>query len=141
MVNNNVLIKITRSLGILDWPSQVNYMRLHLKELLKGFPGIGLGHLSLVKYCDLTANDLYILDEALMAEGGNASMMINNCNGEIIGIGTGAWSGYNVGDILKHRCNKDDLVLRVDCRPKETGGAGYFYFYKSKKNFQDDQSR
>lgn len=141
MINNNVLIKIVRGLGILGWPDQVNYMRLHLKELLKGFPGIGLGHLSLVRYQDLIPSDLYILDKAILGDVEDTPLMIDNSSGKVIGIGLGAWSGYELGDIAEIKLKKNDLVLRVDCRPKETGGAGYYYFYKSVKNFQDDKDK
>lgn len=135
MVDVNVLIKVTRKLGILDWPTQVNYMRLHLEEMLKGFPGIGLGHLTLIEYKDLLEDDIYIYDPSILSENTETPMMIKE--GVIIGIGCGSNTGKLPGDKFNKDISPTLLVLRVDCRPKDTGGAGYYYFYKSKKNYQD----
>lgn len=137
MVDVNTLIKITRGLGFIDWPTQVNYMRLHLPELLKGFPGIGLGHLTIVEYRDLLKDDIFIVDSALMSEGSETPMMIKQ--NEIIGIGLGHNTGKHIGDSINLNLDPSTLVLRVDCRPKDTGGAGYFYFYKSKRDYQDEE--
>lgn len=140
MIDNNTLIKIVRSLKIIDWPDQVNYMRLHLKSLLRGFPGIGLGHLTLIKYKDLLKNDIFIYDPAIMYECPNPTtppIMIKNS--KVVGIGEGPFTGIHVDDdITNLTIDPDSLILRVDCRPKPTGGAGYFYFYKSKRNYQKE---
>lgn len=139
MVDVNTLIKIVRELKIIDWPDQVNYMRLHLEELLKGFPGIGLGHLSLVKFKDLLKTDTYIYDPSIMSKQVGTPMMITK--DIIIGIGCGPFTGKKPTERVELDIPDNQLVLRVDCRPKETGGPGYFYFFKSKKDYQDVEDK
>lgn len=138
MVNNSVLIKVVRSLGYIDWPSEVNYMRLHLKKLLLGFPGINLGHISLVKFKDLLDSDLFILDPSLISEDKGTPIMYSK-EGKIIGIGAGPYTGKTLDSIDKLEISPEFYVLRVDCRPKDTGGPGYYYFYKSKRNYECEQ--
>ena len=136
MVDNNTLIKIVRSQGILNWPDQVNYMRLHLKKLLKGFPGIGQGHITLVKFRDIMEDDIYIYDPSIFKVAVGTPIMIQGS--KILGIGMGTATGKHLNDEINLTINPEEFVYRVDCRPKITGGAGYFYFYKSKRDYQQN---
>lgn len=61
--------------------------------------------------------------------------------GEILGFGYGL--GLNdanrrrkLGSQYTVSWSSWDVVVRVDCIPKETGGAGYYYFFKSYRDFR-----
>lgn len=150
MINTDTLIKICRNRGYkIDWPEQVNKMKLRLNEIKLGFPGIRNDHLSLIEIKDLIPGDIFIYDNFIESDRirDDAPIMLRfleNKNCYIEGIGCGLDSIRDPKRTLFKW--KDEvsfplvpynfLVYRVDVRPTENGGPGYYYFFKSYRDFR-----
>ena len=151
MINDNVLIKTERARGHKeDWPEIVIQMKERLNEVKLGFPGLGNDHLSLVPFSQIKVGDWFIWDlylECYSRSGDEAPLFLNYLEeGEarIEGIGCGIDSKRDP-DRLKFRwmdviglppISENTLVLRVDVRPTLNGGPGYYYFYRSYRDFR-----
>lgn len=153
MINDDTLIKVVRKhLGHReDWPERVIEMNKRLGELKLGFPGIGNDHMSLVTYDSLNLGDLFILDDHLLDLGGRSGdeapilyLKVTDSNAVIEGIGCGIDSvrdperlKYRWKDVVElPKIPGNTLVLRVDVRPDLNGGPGYYYFYKSYRDWR-----
>jgi hypothetical protein len=148
MINDDILIKVSRLRGHkYDWPDHVCKLKARLNEIKQGFPGINNNHLSLINYGDAKIGDIIIVDLHLFCEttGDEAPLMLrlNETNCTIEGIGAG--NDSNDLDRILHRWQdsipipplpKDFLVYRVDVRPTLNGGPGYYYFFKSYRDFR-----
>lgn len=151
MINDDILIKFVRKRGYSKtWPDQVNLMKSRMTDMKLGFPGIGNDHLSLVEFKDIKIGDIFIYDpyvESGTNSGDEAPIMlklINNSKCYVEGIGCGLdskrdpdrtklrWRDYI--DLLNIPLNF--LVFRVEPRPTLNGGPGYYYFYKSYRDFR-----
>lgn len=151
MINDNVLIKTERARGHKeDWPEIVIQMRERLNEVKLGFPGLGNDHLSLVPFSQIKVGDWFIWDlylESYSRSGDEAPLFLNYLEegkARIEGIGCGIDSKRDP-DRLKFRwmdvislppISENTLVLRVDVRPTLNGGPGYYYFYRSYRDFR-----
>jgi hypothetical protein len=149
MINDEVLIKYKRAIGYkTSWPEQVIQMKERLKEMKLGFPGIRNDHLTLVPMSAIGVGDIFILDDyiGLDKRGDNAPLMLKNIgNGYyIVGIGCGLDSERDpdrlclrYGDIIDTiGVDNNYPVCRVDVRPTMNGGPGYYYFFKSYRDFR-----
>lgn len=150
MLNNDTLIKYSRNRGHkTDWPDKVNYMRLRLDEIKLGFPGIRNDHLSLVEWKDIVEGDIFIYDSNIedKVRPTEAPIMFrklpeNNLYIEGIGCGLDLERDpyrlkYRWKDTIKSPGFSDNqLVYRVDVRPTINGGPGYYYFFKSYRDFR-----
>lgn len=149
MIDSGTIIKIVRSRGHKsDWPEWTNAIIEKLGEMKLGFPGIGNDHLSLVTMKTIEPGEIFIWDPYLyliQPRGDEAPYMLKSLeSGEflILGIGCGIDSirdpdrNIRVGDIIKLSLGPDDLVCRVDVRPTLQGGPGYYYFFKSYRDFR-----
>ena len=151
MVNDDVLIKYERARGHKeDWPEQVMKMKMRLEEVKLGFPGIRNDHLSLVPVSIIQRGDIFIWDPYFECDkkGDLAPLMLRNDGSGmfyVYGIGIGddserdperikiRWQDtIQLGD---NGPGQDDLVYRVDVRPSTVGGPGYYYFFKSYRDF------
>lgn len=151
MINDDVLIKYARSRGYkhLTWPEQVMKMKDRMTEMKLGFPGLGNDHLSLIEYKDAKPGDIIIFDPSV--ESGNntfddAPIMLKLCEGGksiVEGIGKGVdskdpYRRVRWKDIITTpQIPESFLVFRVDVRPDLNGGPGYYYFFKSYRDFRD----
>ena len=152
MVNDNILIKYERARGhMTDWPDIVIQMKERMKEMKLGFPGIGNDHISMVPFSDIKPGEIFIWDlyvEGMTRSGDEAPMMLRvSDDGKtcmIEGIGCGVDSVRDP-DRLKYRwrdiiptpqIDPNFLVFRVDVRPTLNGGPGYYYFFKSYRDFR-----
>ena len=153
MINDDILIKVVRNgLGYkTDWPDRVIEFKKRLDELKLGFPGIGNDHLSLVWYDSIKEGDMFIVDEHLLDMGGRTGdeapilyKKFTHTDAIIEGIGCGIDSTrdpdrikYRWKDIIELPKFPDKmLVLRVDVKPDLNGGPGYYYFYKSYRDWR-----
>ena len=142
MIDTGRLIKIVRGRGFTDWPEKVKCMSERIDECKLGFPGIGNDHMSLLEYREISTDELFIYDPYLTSDqrGQEYVPMMLKKLGEnkylVVGIGL----GLNTADPRREIRWKDtvtldipgdNLVMRVDVRPKETGGPGYFYFFRA----------
>lgn len=151
MINDSVLIRIVRFRGHrTTWPEAVRLLKERLKEVKLGFPGLGNDHLSLVPFKNIKEGDLFIWDPYLeypTREGDEAPLLLNWLRGRdvrIDGIGCGIDSVRDP-DRIKLRwmdmiemppIDPEALVLRVDVRPTLNGGPGYYYFFRSPRDFR-----
>lgn len=143
MIDNGKLIKTVRSRGFIDWPEKVKQLINRLSECKLGFPGIGNNHISLLELNQIGVGDIFIYDPYLTSDTRGDDYVpyllekLSTPRKYLIhGIGKGLnkkdperlirWK-----DTIELTIRPDELVLRVDVRPKETGGPGYFYFYRS----------
>lgn len=152
MINDDVLIKTARRRGYKDtWPEQVMRMRNRMTEMKLGFSGIGNDHMSLVEFKTIGPGQIFIYDpyvESGSGTGDEAPMMLKvledgkSCY--ILGIGVGLDSQRDP-DRTKFRWRdtipmppipEDFLVFRVDVKPCLNGGPGYYYFFKSYRDFR-----
>jgi hypothetical protein len=150
MVNDNILIKYERSRGHKhDWPDIVIAMKQRMIEMKLGFPGIGNDHMSLVPFSTIEKDQLFIWDPYVesMTRGDEAPILFKNLGdgkARIEGIGCGIDSVRDPDrtklrwmDIVDMPQLPDDfLVFRVDVRPTLNGGPGYYYFFKSYRDFR-----
>ena len=150
MINDDVLIKVERSRGHkLTWPEQVVKMKARLYNTKIGFPGIKNDHLSIVEFGNIHLGDLFIYDPYIELGDGcgdEAPMMLKDLGSgkyRIEGIGCGIDSKkdpdrlkFRWMDIIDFQIPQDFLVLRVDPRPDLNGGPGYYYFFKSYRDFR-----
>ena len=151
MINDDILIKFSRSRGHkFDWPQHVRYMRNRLYDVKLGFPGIKNDHIDLVTMSDIQPGDYFIIDPYLesMNVGSQAPKMfklLDNGKYSIEGIGYGLdiddpdRNKYRYKDIIStipFNINENSLCIRVNVRPDLTGGPGYYYFYKSYRDFR-----
>jgi hypothetical protein len=150
MINTDIIIKIERQRGHkYDWPEQTREMIKRLNELKLGFPGLGNDHLSLVPFEQIKQGDWFIWDEYIESKkrGDSAPMMLNWIEpgkARIEGIGCGLdlkrdpdRIRYRWMDIIDlPELKEGQLVVRVDVRPTLNGGPGYYYFYKSYRDFR-----
>lgn len=151
MVNDDILIKYSRARGhSIDWPEQTRVMKERLKEMKLGFPGIGNDHISLIPVSKLNLGDIFIYDPYIesSARGDEAPIMLRIIDSDgycyVEGIGCGE-DLLRDPDRIKIRwkdevpfppINEDFLVYRVDVRPTMNGGPGYYYFFKSYRDFR-----
>jgi len=150
MINDSVLIKYERARGHkTDWPEIVIQMKERMKEMKLGFPGLGNDHMSLVTFENIKVGDWFIWDlyGESMTRGDEAPLLLNYLEpgkARIEGIGCGIDSVRDP-DRIKYRwmdiidlpnIPNDFLVFRVDVRPTLNGGPGYYYFYKSYRDFR-----
>lgn len=147
MVNLDVIIKKIRNLypGSYNWPELSYRLEVRLKECLRGFPGIGFSDISLIEFKNLLPDDLWILDTELLTRSrilDNAPIMFSSVDKKnniyrVEGIGCQEDSrdplrkSIRWMDLHSPEVSPDDLVIRVDCRPTENGGPGYYYFFKA----------
>ena len=150
MINDNVLIKYERARGHkTDWPDIVIAMKDRIREMKLGFPGIGNDHMTLVPYNTIERGEIFIYDLYVesMTRGDEAPLMLKalgNNQFYIMGIGCGVDSvrdpdriRFRYGDtIWLPGINPDFLVFRIDVRPTLNGGPGYYYFFKSYRDFR-----
>lgn len=149
MINDDVLIKKSRLRGHkYDWPQEVRYMKERLEQVKLGFPGIGNDHIDLIEYKDIKEGDIFIYDcylENADDTGYDTApkmyRVIKTGLMVVEGIGTGLDLGdkeraIKWRDIVKPNIDSISLVLRVNVRPNETGGPGYYYFFKSTRDFR-----
>ncbi len=149
MINDYTIIKLSRKvLGDNSeyWPRRVRYIKNHLEEMKLGFPGIGNSHMSFKFSNDLVEGDIFILDYSLIQDDlllNIPPVMFRYLGGNkffIEGIGKGLhasdpdrlfrWKDTIEIDILP------PLVLSVDVKPTDNGGPGYYYFFKSYRDFR-----
>lgn len=149
MVNDDIFIKFARSRGYkTEWPDQVNYMKARFHEVKLGFPGIGNDHVDLIEFGELEIGDIFIYDPYVEVRSGDEApimfKILEDGKGYVEGIGCGVDS---VRDPLRLKIRWMDiidlpplssnfLVYRVNVRPKYTGGPGYYYFFKSYRDFR-----
>lgn len=153
MVNDDILIKWVRNVRGFktDWPEYVIQAKKRLHEAKLGFPGIGNNHISLVKLNQLEVDDIFIWDlhiESLVRCTDEAPLALRKLNNKgkylIEGIGVGIdsvrdpdrtkfrWMDEVVIDI-----GPEQYVWRIDVRPDLIkGGPGYYYFYRSYRDFR-----
>lgn len=156
MINDDIIIKWERSRGHRsDWPLLVNQFKDRLREMKLGFPGIGDDHLSIVRFDNIRVDDIFIFDPYIetSAHGDLAPIMFRcmsmnlDLDGfyRIEGIGRGFdltrdpdRINYRWGDekYIPKLAPNDFPVLRVDVRPTLNGGPGYYYFFKSYRDFR-----
>lgn len=152
MINDDILIKYARKRGYKKtWPDQVNKMKTRMTEMKLGFPGIRNDHMSLIEFKDLKEGDIFIYDpyvESGSGIGDEAPVMLKilpaqeGCYVEGIGVGLDSqrdpdrtrirWRDKIPMPILA----PDFLVFRVEVRPTLNGGPGYYYFFKSYRDFR-----
>ena len=151
MVNDDILIKFARKRGhSKTWPDQVNLMKSRMNDMKLGFPGIGNDHLSLIEFKDVREGDIFIYDpyiESGTNSGDEAPIMLkvledNKCYIEGIGCGLDSIRDperikFRWRDIIDMpNIEGNFLVFRVDPKPTLNGGPGYYYFYKSYRDFR-----
>ncbi len=151
MVNDDILIKTERERGHReDWPDLVIAMKERITEMKLGFPGIGNDHLTLLPFSGIRRGDIFIWDkytESLTRNGDEAPLMLRDLGNNqffVEGIGVGVDSvrdperlKFRWKDTVKiDEIDPDSLVFRVDVRPTLNGGPGYYYFYKSYRDFR-----
>lgn len=152
MINDDILIKVVRSRGHLrDWPDEVVKMKTRMYNMRLGFPGIRNDHLSLIEFKDIKVGEMFIYDPYIElgdGVGDEAPMMLrvlpeNKCY--IEGIGCGLDSRRDPYR-LKFRwqdtvdmppLDPHFLIQRVEVRPDLNGGPGYYYFFKSYRDFRE----
>ena len=151
MINDDKLIKVERARGHkTDWPEIVIQMKERMKEMKLGFPGIGNDHMSLITFSELQEGDLFIWDmySESMTRGGDEAplllVVLPDGKAKIEGIGCGIDSKRDP-DRIKYRwmdvidmpkINPNHLVFKIDVRPSLNGGPGYYYFFKSYRDFR-----
>lgn len=152
MINNDVLIKYIRGKGYLhDWIDKVISMKERLREMKLGFPGIGNSHISLSTIQEINLGDIFIVDPYLMSNcrGELAPIMYKSLGQEgylIEGIGCGFdlsrdpdRTKYRWNDIIQEfpeNIPSNYPIIKVDVRPTSNGGPGYYYFFKSYRDFR-----
>lgn len=152
MIDNNTLIKYIRSKGHkTDWPDLVNLMNTRLGEMKLGFPGIGNDHISLSEFSLIRPGDIFIYDKYFISpiRKDEAPIMLRCIDKDtfyIEGIGCGVDSVRDpdrvflrYGSMIKNNIvmiGEQDPVFNVDVRPTLEGGPGYYYFFKSYRDFR-----
>lgn len=150
MIDDNTLIKIIRGRGHKeDWPEPVIAMKERLREMRLGFPGIRGDHLTLTTFNTIEPGEIFIWDPYLecMGRGDEAPMMLRMIAPDryyIVGIGCGTditrdpdRIRFRYGDTINlPPFPPDFLTCRVDVRPTLNGGPGYYYFYKSYRDYR-----
>lgn len=148
MVNIDVLAKSSREVDPENWPRLTYSKLVELEEIKSGFPGIKSNHISLVDFGDIKEHDIFIYSEASITKGDEAPLMLMKCeNGKyiILGIGKGEDSIRDPKRLLfrwRDIIDKPNLlvpgikVYRVDVRPTLNGGPGYYYFFRSYRDFR-----
>ena len=151
MINDDILIKTARERGYkTTWPDQVVRMKARMYNMRLGFPGIRNDHLSLVEFQNIKEGDIFIYDpyvELGDGVGDEAPVMLRALPGGkcyIEGIGCGLDSDdpkrikRRWQDIIdKPNIDPHFLVQRVEVRPDLNGGPGYYYFFKSYRDFRE----
>lgn len=152
MINDDLLIKVCRKRGhYTDWPKYVRAMKRRMTEMKLGFPGIGNDHLDLIEYENIKNDDLFIWDvcaESLERNLDDAPLLLRKTGQQtflIEGIGCGLDSKRDP-DRLKFRwmdtielpaLDPHILVFKYVARPDLfSGGASYYYWYKSPRDFR-----
>ena len=152
MINDDILIKFARKRGYSKtWPDQVNLMKSRMMDMKLGFPGLGNDHLTLLEFQNIKVGDIFIYDpyvETGTNAGDEAPIMLKvldetgNCY--IEGIGCGLDSQRDP-DRIRFRwrdtismppIDPNFLVFKVEPRPTLNGGPGYYYFFKSYRDFR-----
>lgn len=150
MINLDTIIKIVRTRGYKDtWPEQTRYILSRLEEIKSGFPGIRNDHLSIIPYNKILEGDIFIYDSYLEKEPrlyDDSPIMLKLLPNNLFyveGIGRGLdlvrdprrelikWR-----DTISFSVPMDSLVLRVDVRPTLNGGPGYYYFFRSYRDYR-----
>lgn len=151
MINDDILIKYARKRGYKKtWPDQVNRMKTRMTEMKLGFMGIGNDHLSLVEFQTIKEGNIFIYDpyvESGSGTGDEAPLMLKvlpegKCYIEGIGVGL---DSQRDPDRIRFRwrdtipmpnLDPEFLVYKVEVRPTLNGGPGYYYFFKSYRDFR-----
>lgn len=151
MINDDILIKYARKRGYKKtWPDQVNRMKTRMTEMKLGFMGIGNDHLSLVEFQIIKEGNIFIYDpyvESGSGTGDEAPLMLKvlpegKCYIEGIGVGL---DSQRDPDRIRFRwrdtipmpnLDPEFLVYKVEVRPTLNGGPGYYYFFKSYRDFR-----
>ena len=139
MINEDRIIKLIRQYGHKeDWPELVQTFFMHLDKIKAGFPGIGNNDLSYIQFKDIKEEDYFIVDDFRTPV---MYYKINDSLYRIEGIGEGPYEEEGAAEIRWKNTVSIDLpdyayVYRVDCRPTENGGPGYYYFFKSYRDFR-----
>ena len=151
MINDDILIKYARKRGYKKtWPDQVNRMKTRMTEMKLGFMGIGNDHLSLVEFQTIKEGNIFIYDpyvESGSGTGDEAPLMLKvlpegKCYIEGIGVGL---DSQRDPDRIRFRwrdtipmpnLDPEFLVYKVEVRPTLNGCPGYYYFFKSYRDFR-----
>lgn len=148
MVNVDTIIKVVRERGYkTSWPDETRYVMERLKFIKLGFPGIRNDHLSFIEFKNIKSGEIFIFDHYLeKGVGDEAPIMLKMINPRtffVEGIGIGEDSVRDPDkvlikwrDTISYDISPDSLVLRVDVRPTLNGGPGYYYFFKSYRDFR-----
>lgn len=139
MINENRIIKLVRQYGHKeDWPELVQTFFIRLDEIKCGFPGIKNSDLSYVQFKEIKDYDYFIVDDFRTPI---MYLKINSSLYSVEGIGEGPFEEpgkprIRWKDVVSMDLPEDSFVYRVDCRPTENGGPGYYYFFKSYRDFR-----
>lgn len=150
MINDDTLIKFVRSRGNLyNWPDEVNLIKSNLERTKRGFPGIRNDHLSLLKFKDINIGDLFIFDTNFdklnFDEAPVMFKLLENNLGYVEGIGIGIdsrdpyrviYRWKDIVDLSMFQINNNSTIFKVDIKPSLSGGPGYYYFFKSYRDFR-----
>lgn len=141
MINDSTLIKIVRKTNPYgDWPKEVRKINEELLSIkVDSFKGLNSDCLSYVKFSTIKEDEIFIL-----YRGENRSplmLLYKSSNSFVIqAVGSGLdlddpfLLKYKFGEILNLVIEPDTYVYKVDCKPKDTGGPGHFFFYKMPKD-------
>lgn len=139
MINEDYIIKLIRKNGHkTDWPSLVQNFFIRLDEIKLGFPGIRNTDLSFIPYGDIKNNELFIYDDFKTPV---MYKKLNDLAFEIIGIGEGSYENpeeklFRWKDKVHRNFDNSSYVYRIDCKPTENGGPGYYYFYRAYRDYR-----
>ena len=153
MVNIDILAKRAREKSSGNWPELAYSDFIELEQIKSGFPGIGSDHITIVDFKDIKEKDIFIYSEASITGRDEAPLMLMKLPNVIlpeneyliIGIGKGEDSKRDPQRLkLRWRdCIEKPALLvpgvkvfRVDVRPTLNGGPGYYYFFRSYRDFR-----
>lgn len=153
MINLDTIIKIGRSRikeGLIqrtDWPEYTRFVLGRLDDIKQGFPGLGGEDLTFLEWDQVQDGEMIIFDSRVEEYPDDWSCPIlgrvlerkeKQLRIYIEGIG----KGYNMSDperkifrwgqeAIIPEPHPRSLMLRVDSRPTQNGGPGYYYFFKA----------
>ena len=151
MINDDTIIKFIRKVRGYreEWPEKVILFKERLEEMKQGFPGLGNSHLSIEFFNNIKVGDIFIIDNSLEKEirDDSAPLMLEKTGPDsydVQGIGYGLdlirdpdRTKIRWGDTISLAgIEVNNLVIKVDVRPTLNGGPGYYYFYKSYRDFR-----
>lgn len=151
MINDDTIIKFIRKVRGYreEWPEKVILFKERLEEMKRGFPGLGNSHLSIESFNNIKVGDIFIIDNSLEKKirDDSAPLMLEKTGPnsyDVQGIGYGLdlirdpdRTKIRWGDTISLAgIEVNDLVIKVDVRPTLNGGPGYYYFFKSYRDFR-----